>query len=206
MNKSLINNKQTTFGVLLLKIKQAQQKAYAQVNNTLMEVYWEVGKAVSQKVETEKWGKSVVKELALYITINAPGTKGFSDKNLWRMKQFYETYKDDKKLSSLVRELPWTHNTIIFSRCKTKEERYFYLNLCIQEKYSSRALERQINAAFFEINEIQKPKLSAALREIHPKAKHIFKDNYTLEFLKLPDSHNENELQKSIIKNMKQFI
>ncbi len=190
MIKPSIPSNNNAFDVLLQKIKTAQQKAYTQVNNTLIQLYWDIGKALSQKVDAENWGKSVVKELAFYINQKEPTIKGFSDKNLWRMKQFYETYKTDKKLSALVRELPWTHNTIIFSRCKTKEERYFYLKLCSQEKYSSRALERQINASLFERKNTQNPKLSAAMRAIHPKAKQIFKDHYTLEFLGLPESHN----------------
>jgi hypothetical protein len=90
--------------------------------------------------------------------------KGFSDKNLWRMKQFYETYQDNEKLSSLARELSWTHNAIIFSRCKTAEEREFYLKLCIKEQYSSRDLERQIDVSTFERSKMGNQKLSAVLR------------------------------------------
>jgi len=92
-----------------------------------------VRETISRKVQEEAWGKGVVNELAHYIARNAPDVKGFSDKNLWRMKQFYETYRDSEKLSSLVRELSWTHNTAIFSLCKSDKEREFYLRLCIAD-------------------------------------------------------------------------
>jgi predicted nuclease of restriction endonuclease-like (RecB) superfamily len=84
-----------------------------------------------------EWGDSVVTELAKYIQQNEPGIKGFSDKNIWRMKQFYEAYKDFPKLSTLLREISWSHNLTIFSRCKTLEEKEFYLkNLKLyKEKY-----------------------------------------------------------------------
>ena len=72
-------------------------------------------------------------ELANHIHPNEPEIKGFSDKNIWRMKQFYETYKDFPKLSTLLREISWSHNLAIFSRCKTVEEREFYLKLAKQE-------------------------------------------------------------------------
>lgn len=206
MNNTPLHTNDTSFSEVLLKIKQARQKAFNQVNTTLIDLYWEIGKTISKKTDTQAWGKSVVKELAVYIKHQDPTSKGFSDKNLWRMKQFYETYKNDQKLSALTRQLPWTHNTLIFSRCKTIEERTFYLNLCIKEKYASRVLDRHINAALFETLVTQKPKLSALLREIHPKAEKVFKDNYTLEFLGLPEQHNESQLQKAIITNMKQFI
>lgn len=73
------------------------------------------------------WGDSVVIELANYIQQKEPEIKGFSDKNIWRMKQFYESYKDSPKLSTLLREISWSHNLAIFSRCKLVEEREFYL-------------------------------------------------------------------------------
>ena len=75
----------------------------------------------------------MVTELAKYIQKNEPEIKGFSDKNIWRMKQFFETYKDVPKLSSVVREISWTHNTLIFSRCKTIEEKEFYLKIVKHE-------------------------------------------------------------------------
>ncbi len=108
---------------------------------------------------------------------------------LWRMKQFYETYQTNEQLMPLVRELPWTHNTTIFSRCKTAEEREYYLNLCRTEQYSSRELERQINSSHFERVMMGNPKLSAVLRELHPTIGNTFKDSYVLEFLGLPPVH-----------------
>ena len=205
MNK-LPDNTQQTFSALLQHIQQARQKAFAQVNTALIDLYWLVGKTISHKVQNEAWGKGVVTELAHYIAQNSPDIKGFSDKNLWRMKQFYETYATDEKLSSLVRELPWTHNTIIFARCKNAEERAYYLNLCISEKYASRQLERQIDASQYERQHIGAPKLSAALRECHPNIHQAFKDNYVLEFLGLPEAHSESDLQKALTQHMKAFI
>lgn len=194
------------FSEVLRHIQQAHQKAFAQVNSVLIELYWQVGKTISEKVQSEAWGKGVVSELARYITQADPGIKGFSDKNLWRMKQFYQIYCNDEKLSLLVRDLPWTHNTIIFSRCKSDEEREFYLRLCIREKYPSRELERQINASQFERTLMGNQKLSAALRELNPAIGNTFKDSYVLEFLGLPETHSENDLQKGLVKHMKAFI
>ena len=148
----------------------------------------------------------MVSELARYIAQHAPEVKGFSDKNLWRMKQFYETYKGDEQLSALARVLPWTHNTTIFSRCKSPEERRFYLALCQQEKYSSRELERQIDAASFERASLSPSKLSAALRVKQPAVDEAFKDHYVLEFLGLPDPHSENDLKRALVRHMKAFV
>ena len=137
----------------------------------------------------QAWGKGVVTELAAYITATDPSIKGFSNKNLWRMKQFYETYQGDEKLASLAKELPWSHNLAIFSRCKTQKERAFYLMLVINQNYSFRELDRQISVSTFERTTLATPKLSTVLRELHPRLNSAFKDNYVLEFLGLSRSH-----------------
>ena len=128
-------------------IKNARNNALVSVNKELINLYWNIGAYISKEVERQIWGKSVVQELALFIQKNEQESKGFSDKNLWRMKQFYETYKDNEKLSALLREISWTNNITILSRAKSIEEKEFYIKLCIDEKYSSRELERQINSS-----------------------------------------------------------
>lgn len=194
------------FSDVLQHIQRSRQKIFAQINTALIELYWHIGQIISYKVNSQGWGKKVVTDLAQYIAQQDPELKGFSDKNLWRMKQFFETYQGNEKLSPLVRELSWTHNTIIFSRCKTVEEREYYLKLCIKERYSTRELERQISTSHFERTMLGNQKLSAVLRELHPSINNTFKDNYVLEFLGLPIQHDESHLQKALIQNMKQFI
>lgn len=123
MGKNILSDSNQDFEKLLHYIQQKQIQVFQKINTALIDLYWELGKNLSGKVKNNEWGKSVVTEFAKYITSNAPDIKGFSDKNLWRMKQFYETYVDHPELSALLREIPWTHNTIIFSRCKSTEER-----------------------------------------------------------------------------------
>lgn len=122
------------------------------------------------------------------------------------MKQFYETYKDFPKLSPLVREISWTHNMLIFSRCKTIEEKEFYLKLVKQENYSKRELDRQISASLFERVMIGSSKLSTVLKEASNDLTNTFKDSYVFEFLNLPEPHSENELQRGLVEQMKKFI
>lgn len=149
-NKSLIEQKSKDFENIVLFIKQSQIKAYSSVNRELIDLYYNLGKYISEKVKNSNWGKGVVKELAEFIKKTAPELKGFSDKNLWRMKQFYEVYADCTILSPLVRELSWTNNLIIISRTKTTEEREFYLKKAFDEKYTKRELERQIDANLYQ--------------------------------------------------------
>jgi predicted nuclease of restriction endonuclease-like (RecB) superfamily len=197
---------QQQFADIVQLIKQARANAIRSVNTELINLYWNIGEYINKKVESAEWGQSVVKELAEYLQRNEPDLKGFSDKNLWRMKQFYETYKDFPKLSALLREISWSNNLIIFGRTKSIEEQEFYLRLCSQEKYSARELERQINSGVFERTMIGNLKLSTVLREIHPEITGTFKDSYIFYFLNLTESHNESDLQRGLIRQMKNFI
>jgi predicted nuclease of restriction endonuclease-like (RecB) superfamily len=187
-------------------IKRSRNNAIRKVNQELIDLYWNIGEYISNKVELSGWGQSVVKELAQYIQANEPEIKGFSDKNLWRMKQFYESYKEFPKVSTLLREISWSHNLSIFSRCKSIEEREFYIKLTKQENYSFRELERQISSSLFERTMIGNSKLSTVLRETNPDIANTFKDSYVFDFLNLPETFNETELQKGLIQQMKNFI
>ena len=105
-----------------------------------------------------------------------------------------------------MRELSWSHNLAIFSRCKTAEERAFYLRISKQENYSIRELDRQISAGLFEWTMIGNAKLSTLLREIDPEIITTFKDSYILDFLNLPETHNERDLQRGLVNKLKEFI
>ncbi|MFQ6601237.1 PDDEXK nuclease domain-containing protein [Flavobacterium sp. C3NV] len=196
----------TDFSEITSLIKQTRINAIKIVNSELINLYWNIGQYIHLKIEQAAWGQSIVKELSEYIQHNEPGAKGFSDKNLWRMKQFYDAYKDFPKLSTLAREISWSHNLAVFSRCKLVEEREFYLKLSKEENYSFRELERQISASLFERTIIGNSKLSTVLREIDSDITNSFKDKYVFEFLNLPEPHNESDLQKGLIKQMKNFI
>lgn len=194
------------FSDIIRIIKNSRSNAIKAVNSELINLYWNIGEHINLKVEQSEWGKSVVKELADFIQSTEPELKGFSDKNLWRMKQFYETYKEFPKLSSLLREISWTHNLAIFSRCKTIEEQEFYIKLTKNENYSVRQLERQISSSLFERTIIGNSKLSPAMRETSNDLTNTFKDSYVFDFLNLTDSHSESDLQKGLINQMKNFI
>ncbi len=194
------------FTDIIQLIKQSRTNAIKAVNIELINLYWNIGEYISTKIELSEWGDSIVTELAKFIQKHEPEIKGFSDKNIWRMKQFYETYKYFPKLSPLVREISWTNNLLIFSRCKTVEEMEFYLKLVKQENYSKRELDRQISASFFERTMIGNSKLSPTVRESNNDLSNTFKDSYVFEFLNLTDLHSESDLQRGLVTQMKNFI
>jgi predicted nuclease of restriction endonuclease-like (RecB) superfamily len=122
------------------------------------------------------------------------------------MNQFFETYKDFPKLSTALSEISWSNNLAIFSRCKTLEEREFYINLSKQENYSFRELDHQISTSMFERTMIGNIKLSTALRETNSNITNLFKDTNVFDFLNLTEPYKESDLQRGFVKQMKDFI
>lgn len=187
-------------------IEQAKSQAFQKVNTEIIDLYWNIGAYLHLQVNDGNWGKSIIKELATYLKNKQPSTKGFSAQNLWRMKQFYETYKDAEKLSTLLREIPWSHNMAIISSAKSSEEQEFYIKLVIKERLSFRELERQMNSSYYERVMLGNTKLSTLSREFPEDVSHIFKDTYVLEMLQLPVLHSEKELKLKIAQNISKFL
>lgn len=203
---SISNVVQADFSEVVHLISIARQHAYQAVNTTLIELYWQVGAYISNKMRSAEWGDGVIAELAKHLTVTQPNLRGFTSSNLFRMRQFYETCHNDQIVAPLVRQLPWTHNLIILGRSKRAEEREFYLRTAIKERWSKRELERQFNAALFERMILNPVKLSTALRETQPEAMQVFKDSYIVDFLTLPQDHSEGNLQQGFIAKLKQFL
>jgi predicted nuclease of restriction endonuclease-like (RecB) superfamily len=207
MTKTVTNNPiEASFDEVVRLIQSARQKTYQMVNTSIIDLYWQVGAYISRKLETSEWGDGVVDQLAAYIARTQHGLRGFARPNLFRMRQFYEIYRDDIKVSPLVRQLSWTHNLIIFSQSKRAEEREFYLRQAIHEKWSKRELERQFRAALFERTVLNPVKVSPVVRQSYPEALNIFKDAYMVEYLDLPDGHNERDLHHSLLHRLKAFL
>ena len=207
MNNIIVQNRKDQFAEIVDMIQHTRNEVVRLANTSLIDLYWKIGKYISNKIAASEWGDGVVKQLADYIERTSPEAKGFSDKNLWRMKQFYETYNGaDEKLSTLLRQISWSNNLAIMSRCKTYQERAFYLNLCVHDRLSFRQLERQIDSALYERNSVGSPKLSTVLREIAPQAEQIFRDQYVLEFIGGKEYEHENSMKAALVKQMKNFI
>jgi predicted nuclease of restriction endonuclease-like (RecB) superfamily len=187
-------------------IESARQRAYQAVNTALIELYWQVGAYLSAKIKAAEWGEGVVEQLAQHLASTQPGLKGFTRRNLFRMRQFYEAYQAQEKVATLLRELPWTHNLIILSRSQRPEEREFYLKMAAQQKWSKRELERQYDTALFERVVLSPAKVSPLVTHIHPDAGSVFKDSYLVEFLDLPAAHLESDLQRGLLAQLRQFL
>lgn len=208
--KKIIPSKQNYNKILnniINHIEQSKLRAFTEVNKALLNAYWSIGKELS---ENASYGKSIVEQLSRDLRLKYPGVKGYSIRNLWNMKRFYESYQ---KLQALPAELlfnvSWTNHVFILDKTSSDEEKQFYLKMCIKERWSSRELERQLDSSLFERYMLaDKPKKVTALipkHETKDLVKH-FKDEYVLEFLNLRKEYSEQELEKAILDNLRDFF
>ena len=198
-----MNELDNTFIGIAQIIEEARDNAYRKVNEELILMYWRVGQFLSEKSKEANYGDGYINSLSEYIKNRFPSIKGFNRRGLYRMKQFYETYADNEKVSPLVTQLSWTNHLLIMSGSKSDEEREFYMRLAVQERYSKRQLERQMDSGYYERYMLSKNKL---LPEPLQSQQNPFLDQYVVEFLDLPEAFHENDFRKALVKGMRDFI
>lgn len=220
---SLDNTYNQDFEHIFTLITDARNRVYSKANSELVLLYFNVGKIVSHKVSSGKWGENTVQQLADFIQSKTPNLSGFNRRGLYRMKQFFEVYTDDQFVSAVMILLQNDENHIntivsamptqlregkndsleILSGTKTVEEKLFYLLGCITEKWGMRELRRQIQTATYERTMLSKKVVSPVATQL---PENIFKDPYIFEFLDLPDGHSEKDLEKAIALNLQKFV
>ena len=203
------NNLDLNFNEIINMIEARRNNAYKKVNEELISLYWDFRKYISEKVNDSNWENKIVDKLVNFMQREYPTMKGFNRRGIYRMKQFYETYKDYPNVSPLVTQISWTNNLIILSSTNTIEEKEFYIKMCIKNNYSKRELDRQIGSGYYQRYMLSDGKANQSLAKIegdedYPNTRII--DTYSLEFLDLPNQYSEKDLKKAIISNMKDFV
>ena len=190
-------------GILSI-IETSRNNALKKVNEELINMYWNVGKYLDEASQSASFGDSYIDTIATDIQTKFPGIKGFNRRGLYRMKNFYEVYKDDEFVTTLLTQISWSNHLAILSKAKTEEERHFYISLCIKENYSARELGRQLDSGYYERYMLSKEKVLP--EPIQKLKENPFLDSYVIEFLDLPMNFKESDLRKGLIQNMKDFI
>jgi predicted nuclease of restriction endonuclease-like (RecB) superfamily len=195
-----------SFDEVVAMIQAARGRAFAAVNTELVDLYWRIGAYITAKIEAAAWGDGVIPSLAAYIARRHPGLVGFTRANLFRMRRFYETYRADAIVAPLVRQLPWSLHLLILEQAKRPEERAFYVDLAIRERWSRRELERQLKAAAFERVTLAPTKVPPPVALLPGAPPSPFKDAYVVEFLGLGGGHDERDLHRALLSRMTEFL
>ena len=204
LDKSLYNSFFIEVKELIL---QAQYNALKTVNKQLISLYWDIGKRIVEKQESQGWGKSIVKTLSSDLQKEFPGINGLSERNLWRMRNFYLEYHNNSKMPPLVAEIGWSHNILIIEKCKEILEREFYIKMTKKFGWSKNVLIHQIENKSYQKYLLNQTNFEKTLPvEYKNRAKLAVKDEYTFDFLELGEEHSEHQLELALINNIRRFL
>ncbi len=194
-------------------IEDARQAVSRTVNITVTMLYWNIGRRINEEVlqnERAEYGKQIVSTLSRQLTEEFG--KGWSEKQLRHFVKFAEVFPDMEIVSTLWRQLSWSHfKEIIYLNDELQVE--FYAQLCRIENWSVRTLRDKIRSMLFERTAIsQKPEelakleLQALKEEDKLSPDLVFKDPYVLDFLGLKDTYLEKDLEQAILAKIEQFL
>ncbi len=190
------------------RIKRGQIQAALSANSELIKLYWDIGKDIFDKQEYQNWGNSIVENLSKDLKAEFPNMKGFSRRNLFYMKKFYEFYKSDfEKVQRLVAQIPWGHNILIVSKSKTIKEALFYLNETFENNWSRDILDIQIKSELYDRQGNAITNFSKSLPQPNSDlAKQTLKDPYLFDFLTLKKDADERNIEEQLTKHITHFL
>lgn len=191
------------------QVLQSRGQAARAINRSLIDLYWSLGELIVERQEALGWGKAVVEQLSSDLKAEFPDMRGFSPRNLWDMKRFYEAYSGAPEfLRQLVAEIPWSHNILIMQRIKEVSARRYYLEATARLGWTRNVLLNQIKAGAYEVSQQDKShNFAVALPEhLAGQAEEMLKSQYSLEFLGLTQAVHERELENSLISRLKDFL
>ncbi|MBE6139654.1 MAG: DUF1016 domain-containing protein [Firmicutes bacterium] len=197
------------FDIIKKLIEQSKNRIYKTVNTEMINLYWNIGKMIVEKQEGHnraKYGDYLIESLSNQLT-NEFG-KGFSTRNLKRMRKLYLYYP---KRTTLLSQLTWSHYLELI-KIDDESKRNFYMNECINSNWNVRELQRQRTTLLYE--RIANFKDQSKLLELSTKGhkvyenRDIIKDPFVLEFLDIKENTNylESDLEKNILEHLKEFL
>ena len=196
-----------TINIIKQDVINTRNKIMYNANKELIKLYFRIGKTISQK---SSYGKNFIGMLSTSLKIDFPNSTGFSERNLWRMKAFYENYKDYEILPPAVAELPWTHNYILLEKIKDTNERMWYAEECLKNGWSKTILIHQIELKLYNrkklSNKMTNFKEKFELTENSKLANEIIKDPYIFELEGLKTNYDERELEIKMIEKIKNVL
>lgn len=215
------------------RVLDARIQAGRAINRELVLLYWDIGRGIVEKQRESGWGNSVVERFAADLRAAFPDMRGFSTANIWRMRQFTETFSAPEFLAQLVRELgkdgspsgegeilaqavrelvgsvPWGHHVHLLGKIKDPHELLYYLRATARFGWTRNVLLHQVKTGAYRrtLTERKSHNFETALPEpLAEQADEMLKSRYHLEFLGLKRGMKERELEDRLAARLQQFI
>lgn len=192
---------------LKTRIRSAQLRAALAVNRELIQLYWDIGRAIVQKQRVEGWGRSVVERLARDLQNAFPGLEGFSARNIWHARSFFLAYTASEKLKQPVSEIPWGHNLVLLQKLKDTDQRLWYARQAVTHGWSRSMLVHWIESDLYARQGKAITNFKATLPPHQSDLVHqVLKDPYNFDFLTLHAGAQERELEEGLIEHVTRFL
>ncbi|MDR0969729.1 MAG: PDDEXK nuclease domain-containing protein [Lentimicrobiaceae bacterium] len=177
------------------------------VNHEIIQLYWDIGRNITEKQQILGWGKSIVERLAEDLQKEFPGILGFSSRNIWYMQQFYAEYQGNEILQPLVAEISWSKHLVIMAKCKDLQERQFYILATKKFGWTKDVLINKVELKTYENYLLGQTNFDKTLPDkIKKQAILAVKDEYNFSFTNLLNEHSEYDLEQALIKNIRAFL
>lgn len=193
------------------KFRIVQVKAAIAVNSEMLNFYWELGADIVEKQSAAKWGDKFIKQLSTDLRAEFPGTRGFSERNLKYIRQWYLFYAQDPKVGqqavAQLTKIPWGHNIHIITKCHNASEAIYYVENTRLHNWSRNVLTHQIESKLFEREGRAVTNFSVSLPAPQSDlARQTLKDPYIFDFMTLGKDYTERELEKNLIDHISNFL
>lgn len=193
------------------EIQRTQIKAVMSVNRQLLSLYWKIGQSISEKINIENWGTSVVESLSKDLKEHFPNQKGFSRSNLFSMRKWYEFYSqfnlETEKVQQVVGQIPWGHNVLIITKTDSIEEALFYVLKTTENNWSRAVLAHQIDLDLYQRAGRAITNFESTLPSPHSElAVESLKDPYKFDFLTLTEKALEKDIEEQLVKHITSFL
>lgn len=193
---------------LKARIQSAQVRAAFAINAELLRLYWDVGRSLIEQQSTSGWGARVLSRLAVDLKNEFPEVKGFSERNLKLMTQFYREYpKLFQKGQPPVAQLPWAHNIVLMQKIKDMPTRLWYAKQILENGWSRNVLALMIDGLAHKRSGGAVTNFKERL--LLPQsdlARQTVKDPYIFDFLSLEGPFHERELETGLLRHLEKFL
>ncbi len=207
-------------------ILTSRYRAAALANKEMLALYFEVGKLISERVRTERWGAKILEQISNDLQKELPGLRGFSSSNIKKMRVFFDAWEShfvslsfisnqigstpSNQLSDYFFLVSFSHHYQILSKTKNLEERLFYIAKIATEFWSLTTLRHHLNSNLYRQQGTLPNNFSKTIsqNDLRAKALQSFKDEYLLDFINIedPDDEDERMIENEIVRNIKKFL
>lgn len=192
------------------KIHTVQVKMVLTVNSEMLRFYWELGADMVRKQASSNWGDGFIKQLSADLMAEFSDIKGFSERNLKYIRQWYLFYSETSIGQQAVAQLtaiPWGHNLVILTKCHDLKEALYYVQNTRLHNWSRSVLVHQIESGLFKREGKAITNFTAALPAAQSDLAHqTLKDPYIFDFLTLTKDYTEYDLEKSLVDHISHFL